>query len=79
MVLHIHYQTRESDMNCKDRQLKVLSDGREAVRDHYGEIFVNECGVLRKLRGAEKTAADCDMDGWSQNPAAHAAFKRRFG
>lgn len=66
-------------MNRKDRQLKVLSDGREATRDHYGNIFVNDGGVLRQLRGAEKDTAECDMDGWSQNPAAHAAFKRRFG
>ena len=66
-------------MRRRDRQLKMLSDGREAWRDHEGNIFVRDGEGLRQLRGAEKVSADCDMDGWSQNPDAHAAFKRRFG
>ena len=66
-------------MNRKDRQLKVLRDGREAIRDHLGNVFVMNNGYLRQLRGAELADADCEFDGWEQNPAAHAAFKRRFG
>lgn len=66
-------------MERKDRTLKLLSDGREAWRDHEGNIFVRDGEWLRQLRGAELANAECDFDGWSQNPEAHAAFKRAFG
>lgn len=68
-------------MERQDRETKVLSDGREAIRDHAGNIFiiVRPEGHLHQLRGADLASADAEFDGWSDNPAAHAAFKRQFG
>lgn len=46
---------------------------------HKGWEHPNNYPADRERPTAEQYVSECERDGWSDNPAAHAAFSRHFG